>query len=42
MNVREFDNVILSGRISILDRFLDGLESEFMPRDVWQLVEALR
>jgi N-acyl amino acid synthase of PEP-CTERM/exosortase system len=42
MNVREFDNVILSGRISVLDRFLDGLESEFMPRDIWELVEALR
>jgi hypothetical protein len=31
MNLREFDEVILSGRISGLDAFLEGLEPEFSP-----------
>lgn len=32
MDLREFDKVILSGRFGVLVGFLDGLESEFMPR----------
>ena len=31
MDLREFDQVILSGRIPILDEFLDQLEPEFRP-----------
>jgi N-acyl amino acid synthase of PEP-CTERM/exosortase system len=42
MSVREFEHVILSERIPVLNRFLDGLEPEFMPRGVWELVDALR
>jgi N-acyl-L-homoserine lactone synthetase len=42
MNLREFDQVILSGRIGMLSEFLDGLEPQFRPRDIWQLIEALQ
>jgi N-acyl amino acid synthase of PEP-CTERM/exosortase system len=33
MDLREFDRVIASGRISLLDGFFDGLEPEFRPRE---------
>jgi N-acyl amino acid synthase of PEP-CTERM/exosortase system len=32
MNLAEFDEVILSRRIAVLDDFLEGLEAEFRPR----------
>jgi N-acyl amino acid synthase of PEP-CTERM/exosortase system len=38
MNLAEFDKTILSGRIPILEEFLDGLEPEFHPLNpsVWR------
>lgn len=34
MDLREFDSVILSRRVSLLNEFLDGLEPEFTPVEV--------
>jgi hypothetical protein len=42
MNLREFDRVILSGRLPVLSGFLDGLEPEFRPKTLEQLIEALQ
>jgi N-acyl-L-homoserine lactone synthetase len=42
MNLDEFDSVILSGRIASLNTFLDGLEPQLKPIDVWQLIGGLR
>ena len=44
MDLREFDQVILSGRIPILNEFLDGLEPEFRPgeRDASCLAEVVK
>jgi len=42
LSLDEFDGIILSGRLPILNVFLDGLEPQFTPVDVWRSIGAMR
>ncbi len=42
LNVEEFDGVILSNRFPALRTFLDGLETQLTPVDVWRFIGAVR
>jgi N-acyl-L-homoserine lactone synthetase len=42
LSLDEFDGVIVGGRRPTLNTFLDGLEPQFKPVDVWKSVGAVR
>jgi N-acyl amino acid synthase of PEP-CTERM/exosortase system len=42
LSLDEFDGVIVGGRRPELSNFLDGLEQQFRPVDVWKSIGAVR